>query len=247
MDSQIETYKLILIGDSTVGKTNLLVKYVDRKSPENIISTIGIEFKNKTINLKNGRTIKLQIWDTSGQEKFRALTKNYFRGCSAGLFVFDVTNENSFENISDWLELYNDVNSEKSKKILIGNKIDKIGKRVVDKERMEKFAKENGFNLEPFEVSVQEEKKIDEMFEKIVELLAEKQDGGNNFINTINNSDSTIHNSKDDINHNSNKGNVNNINNNNLNIKSNSNNNKIPSTKLKKEKHTKKGKKKGFC
>ena len=245
MDSQIETYKLILIGDSTVGKTNLLVKYVDRKSPENIISTIGIEFKNKTINLKNGRTIKLQIWDTSGQEKFRALTKNYFRGCSAGLFVFDVTNENSFENISDWLELYNDVNSEKSKKILIGNKIDKIGKRVVDKERMEKFAKENGFNLEPFEVSVQEEKKIDEMFEKIVELLAEKQDGGNNYINTINNIDSTIHNSKDDINHNSNKGNS--INNINLNIKSNSNNNKITSTKLKKEKHTKKGKKKGFC
>ena len=252
MDSQIETYKLILIGDSTVGKTNLLVKYVDRKSPENIISTIGIEFKNKTINLKNGRTIKLQIWDTSGQEKFRALTKNYFRGCSAGLFVFDVTNENSFENISDWLELYNDVNSEKSKKILIGNKIDKIGKRVVDKERMEKFAKENGFNLKPFEISVIDGKKIDEMFEKIVELLTESQNGENNCINIINSNNNIILNSKDDINHNSNKGNgINNINLNinhdNLNSISNSNNNKIPPTKLNKEKHTNKEHRRRFC
>ena len=242
MDSQKETYKLILIGDSTVGKTNLLVKYVDRKSPENVISTIGIEFKNKTINLKNGSTIKLQIWDTCGQEKFRSLTKNYFRGCAAGLFVFDVTNENSFENISEWLKLYNDVNSEKSKKILIGNKIDKIGKRVVDKERMEKFAKENGFNLKPFEISVEDEKKIDEMFEKIVELLTESQNGENNCINIINSNNNIILNSKDDIN------NINlNINNDNLNSISNSNNNKIPPTKLNKEKHTNKEHRRRFC
>ena len=242
MDSQKETYKLILIGDSTVGKTNLLVKYVDRKSPENVISTIGIEFKNKTINLKNGSTNKLQIWDTSGQEKLRSLTKNYIRGSSAGLFVFDVTNENSFENISEWLKLYNDVNSEKSKKILIGNKIDKIGKRVVDKERMEKFAKENGFNLKPFEISVEDEKKIDEMFEKIVELLTESQNGENNCINIINSNNNIILNSKDDIN------NINlNINNDNLNSISNSNNNKIPPKKLNKEKHTNKEHRRRFC
>ena len=177
MDNSMETYKLILIGDSTVGKTNLLTQYVDGKFSEQNISTVGIEFKNKIIELNNGRKFRLQIWDTSGQEKFKSLTKNYFRGCNAALFVFDVTNKNSFDNIQNWLDLYIDVNGEKSKKVIIGNKID-LGKREVDKEVAESFAKERG--LLYFEISAKKSnnKEINDMFVKIVESL-----GFNDFVN----------------------------------------------------------------
>ena len=171
MNNSMETYKLILIGDSTVGKTNLLTQYVDEKFTPNNISTIGIEFKIKIVELKDERKFKLQIWDTSGQEKFMSLTKNYFRGCNAALFVFDVTNHTSFDNIPKWLNLYKDVNGENSKIVLIGNKID-LGDREVDKEEAEDFAKER--DLQYFEISAKEnkDKQINDMFVKIVESLA---------------------------------------------------------------------------
>ena len=168
--SSMETYKIILVGDASVGKTNLLTQYVDEKFTENNISTVGIEFKNKIIELKNGRKIRLQIWDTSGQEKFMSLTKNYFRGCNLALFVFDVTNKTSFDDISMWLDSFKDVNGEKSKRVLIGNKID-LDNRVVEKEEAENFSKEN--DLQYFEISVKENKdnQINDMFVKIFESM----------------------------------------------------------------------------
>ena len=166
----METYKIILVGDVSVGKTNLLTQYVDEKFAENIISTVGIEFKNKIIELENGRNIRLQIWDTSGQEKFISLTKNYFRGCNVALFIFDVTNQTSFDDIPKWLDSYKEVNGEKSKKVLIGNKID-LENRVVVKEEAKNFAEKNG--LQYFEISVKEnkDKEIDNMFIKIFESM----------------------------------------------------------------------------
>ena len=168
--SSMETYKIILVGDASVGKTNLLTQYVDEKFTENNISTVGIEFKNKIIELKNGRKIRLQIWDTSGQEKFMSLTKNYFRGCNLALFVFDVTNKASFDDIQMWLDSFKDVNGEKSKRVLIGNKID-LENRVVEKEEAENFAKEN--DLQYFEISVKEniDNQINDMFVKIFESM----------------------------------------------------------------------------
>ena len=168
--SSMETYKIILVGDSSVGKTNLLTQYVDEKFTENNISTVGIEFKNKIIELKNGMKIRLQIWDTSGQEKFMSLTKNYFRGCNLALFVFDVTNKASFDDIQMWLNSFKDVNGEKSKRVLIGNKID-LENRVVDKEEAENFSKEN--DLQYFEISVKEniDNQINDMFVKIFESM----------------------------------------------------------------------------
>ena len=168
--SSMETYKIILVGDASVGKTNLLTQYVDEKFTENNISTVGIEFKNKIIELKNGMKIRLQIWDTSGQEKFMSLTKNYFRGCNLALFVFDVTNKASFDDIQMWLNSFKDVNGEKSKRVLIGNKID-LDNRVVEKEEAENFAKEN--DLQYFEISVKENKdnQINDMFVKIFESM----------------------------------------------------------------------------
>ena len=239
MRNSIGTYKLILIGDSSVGKTNLLTQYVDGKTSENIISTIGIEFKNKIIELENRRKIRLQIWDTSGQEKFKALTKNYFRGCDAALFVFDVTNKDSFDNIKDWLKLYYEVNGENSKKILIGNKIDKEN-RVINKIELKNFAEDNG--LKPFEISVKNKEGIDEMFKEIIKLLIEPQIEDKNFINDFN------HKSDKDYNLNSNE--IILKNNNDINYSNSNSNRNIDrknSIKLRTDQHNIKVKKKWRC
>ena len=239
MRNSIETYKLILIGDSSVGKTNLLTQYVDGKTSENIISTIGIEFKNKIIELENRRKIRLQIWDTSGQEKFKALTKNYFRGCDAALFVFDVTNKDSFDNIKDWLKLYYEVNGENSKKILIGNKIDKEN-RVINKIELKNFAEDNG--LKPFEISVKNKEGIDEMFKEIIKLLIEPQIEDKNFINDFN------HKSDKDYNLNSNE--IILKNNNDINYSNSNSNRNIDrknSIKLRTDQHNIKVRKKWRC
>ena len=180
----MENYKLILVGDASVGKTNLLTKYVDNKYFPNNISTIGIEFKNKIIELNDGRKIRLQIWDTSGQEKFKALTKNYFRGCNGVLFVFDVTNQSSFDNIPLWINLYNEVNDENSIKILIGNKIDLD--RVVDEKVARIFAEKHG--LKYYEISAKDNKDqtINNMFDEIVKSLAKEQEVDILYNNNIN-------------------------------------------------------------
>ena len=92
--------KLLLIGDSGVGKTNLLLRYADAAFNFNSIPTIGIDFRIKTIELSGGRTVKLQIWDTAGQERFLNITRNYYRGAMGIMIVYDVTNSKSFDNIT---------------------------------------------------------------------------------------------------------------------------------------------------
>jgi len=159
--------KILLIGDTSVGKTALILKYIDKQFSENNMSTIGLEYKDKIIRIKE-KKIKLQIWDTSGQERYRSITKSFYRNANALLFVFDVTNEISFNHIKDWL-----IESENSgkdfKKILVGNKIDLKDKRIIDKERMEQFAKRK--NMKCFEVSAKEGKNVDLIFKEITKLI----------------------------------------------------------------------------
>ena len=95
--------KILILGDCAVGKTSLLLRYTDDNFSESHISTIGVEYKIKSINV-NGKTIKLQIWDTSGQERFRSITKNFFRNADGVLFVYDITNKETFSNIKMWLQ-----------------------------------------------------------------------------------------------------------------------------------------------
>ena len=92
--------KLLLIGDSGVGKTNLLLRYSDAAFSFNNIPTIGIDFRIKTVELKGGRRVKLQIWDTAGQERFLNITRNYYRGAMGIMIVYDVTNSRSFDNVT---------------------------------------------------------------------------------------------------------------------------------------------------
>jgi len=181
----METYKVILVGDVSVGKTNLLTQYVDGEFSEKDNSTIGIEFKNKIIELKNGRKIRLQIWDTCGQEKFMSITKNYFRGCSAALFVFDVTKKDTFNNLEKWLKLFNEFDDEKTTiKILIGNKND-LKPKNVNKEEIDKFTKDHFRKY--FEISAKTNKEnIVKMFDEIVGKLKEKENDNSINDNPIN-------------------------------------------------------------
>ena len=164
--------KILLIGDVDVGKTSILTRYFNNNFSEVTESTIGIEFKTKMF-IRDNLSIKLQIWDTSGQERFKSITQNYFRDADGLLYVFDVTNENSFKSIENWLKMSNDNNNKDFIKILIGNKTDLEG-RSITKEEMEKFKNENSMD-KLFEISAKDNKNISEMFEIIVDLLIGKK------------------------------------------------------------------------
>jgi len=132
-------FKLLLIGDSGVGKSCLLLRFADRKYTESYISTIGVDFKIRTIEL-DGKTIKLQIWDTAGQERFRTITSSYYRGAHGIIIVYDVTDQESFVNIKTWLSEIERYASDTVNKLLVGNKCDLTQKKVVDYETAKDFA-----------------------------------------------------------------------------------------------------------
>lgn len=131
--------KLLLIGDSGVGKSCLLLRFSEDSFTPSFITTIGIDFKIRTIEI-DGKRIKLQIWDTAGQERFRTITTVYYRGAMGILLVYDVTDQKSFENIKTWFGNVEQHASEDVNKILIGNKCDYDEKRVVSAEQGQALA-----------------------------------------------------------------------------------------------------------
>lgn len=133
--------KLLLIGDSGVGKSCLLLRFSDDSFTPSFITTIGIDFKIRTIEL-DGKRIKLQIWDTAGQERFRTITTAYYRGAMGILLVYDVTDEKSFANIRNWIRNIEQHASDNVNKMLVGNKCDMQDKRVVEADRGKALADE---------------------------------------------------------------------------------------------------------
>lgn len=136
-------FKLLLIGDSGVGKSCLLLRFADDSYLESYISTIGVDFKIRTVEL-DGKTIKLQIWDTAGQERFRTITSSYYRGAHGIIVVYDVTDQESFDNVKQWLNEIDRYASESVNKLLVGNKSDLTSKKVVDYQTAKAFADEIG-------------------------------------------------------------------------------------------------------
>ncbi|KAJ5073091.1 ras-related protein rabd2a-like [Anaeramoeba ignava] len=136
-------FKLLLIGDSGVGKSCLLLRFADDTYTESYISTIGVDFKIRTIELE-GKTIKLQIWDTAGQERFRTITSSYYRGAHGIIIVYDVTDQESFNNVKTWLHEIDRYASEHVNKLLVGNKSDLVSKKVVDTDTAKSFADQLG-------------------------------------------------------------------------------------------------------
>ena len=157
-------YKILLIGDSGVGKSSILNRFVDNTYLENNMSTIGVDFKIKTIEL-DGKTIKLQLWDTAGQERFRVITSSYYRGVQGIIIVYDVTNVDTFKNVDFWLSEVQKFASPDVVKILIGNKSDITSKKVIDYTTGCEYA--NEFNMKFIETSAKNNSNIEDVFNKL--------------------------------------------------------------------------------
>jgi Ras-related protein Rab-1A len=154
-------FKLLLIGDSGVGKSCLLLRFADDTYTESYISTIGVDFKIRTIELES-KTIKLQIWDTAGQERFRTITSSYYRGAHGIIVVYDVTDRDSFQNVKQWLHEIDRYACENVNKLLVGNKSDLEAKRAVPTEEAKEFA--DSLGIEFLETSAKNADNVDKAF-----------------------------------------------------------------------------------
>jgi len=153
--------KLLLIGDSGVGKSCLLLRFSEDSFIPSFITTIGIDFKIRTVEL-DGKRIKLQIWDTAGQERFRTITTAYYRGAMGILLVYDVTDDKSFANIRNWIRNIEQHATESVNKMLIGNKCDMVEKKVVDSARGKALSDEYGIKF--LETSAKNSINVEEAF-----------------------------------------------------------------------------------
>eukprot|EP01088_Endostelium_zonatum_P005249 TRINITY_DN1677_c0_g1_i2.p1 TRINITY_DN1677_c0_g1~~TRINITY_DN1677_c0_g1_i2.p1 ORF type:complete len:214 (-),score=53.41 TRINITY_DN1677_c0_g1_i2:526-1143(-) len=169
-------FKLVIIGDSGVGKSCIVVRFAEGTYSETYLSTLGVDFKMKLVEV-DGVKIKLQIWDTAGQERFRTITQSYYRGSNGILIVYDVTDRKSFDNCKYWLTEINKVVNESGEKVvrlLIGNKSDLANERQVPTTEGESLAKQQGLFF--VETSAKDRTGISEAFEKITrEALKNKK------------------------------------------------------------------------
>eukprot|EP00775_Hariotina_reticulata_P004493 gene4493-4746_t len=164
--------KLLLIGDSGVGKSCLLLRFSEDSFTPSFITTIGIDFKIKKIFLDN-KWVKLQIWDTAGQERFRTITSAYYRGAMGILLVYDVTDEASFNNIRDWMRNIRQHASDNVNKILVGNKSDIADeKRAVPYSRGQALA--NEFGMQFYETSAKDNVNVEEVFTSIAKDVMQR-------------------------------------------------------------------------
>ena len=171
MEKKEVLYKILLLGDSSVGKTCFLMRYTDNTFQEIHMSTIGLDYKLKNVQLDDGKMVKIQIWDTAGQDRFRSITKNYYKGAHGIILIYDITNKKSFENVRTWINQIKEEVSEKVSIILVGNKIDDEEHRVVATEDGEKIAKELGLMF--FECSAKSGVNIDSTFNELVKKTVE--------------------------------------------------------------------------
>jgi len=163
--------KILLIGDTEVGKTSILLSYTENYCPDSHLATIGVEYKVKRIKTDK-YNINLQIWDTAGQERFRSITKSFFRNTNGIIFVYDITNRRSFQNVKDWIR---DAETRENgfEKILVGNKLDLAEKRKVVKDEAEEYAKSK--KMEYIETSAKTGEKINDLYTKLVDMILENK------------------------------------------------------------------------
>ena len=175
-------YKILLLGDATVGKTCFLLRYTDDTFLDLHMATIGLDYRLKTMILENHKIVKVQLWDTAGQDKFRAITRNYYKGARGIILIYDVTNIKSYENIKKWINEIKEEISEKVSIVLIANKIDNEPERKISREQGEKLAKDNDVTF--FETSAKTGEGVNEsvfyLVQKIIETDPEIKNKGKN-------------------------------------------------------------------
>ena len=167
MDDEV-TLKFIILGDSGVGKTNLLLRYVGESFSENYIATLGIDFKMKNI-IYNDVKIGLQIWDTAGQERFRSITKSFLKGTDGIIFMYDISKKDSFLNLKNWIAEIDNSKLPDVKFVICGNKIDLEENREVTEEMKKKLSKE--FETDIIEISAKKGIKIEEPFDMLINKI----------------------------------------------------------------------------
>ena len=164
--------KIITLGDSHVGKSCLIVKYLENKFSNSYVSTIGYDLKHKQIILKDGNKVRLTLFDTAGQERFRSIAKNYIRKANGILLIYDISDKSTFISIEKWMENIQDEIDDKIPIILVGNKSDLNNKREVSTEEGKNKAKENGFPF--YETSCKTGVNVNKCFIELAELVHEK-------------------------------------------------------------------------
>ena len=182
-------FKIILIGDSSVGKTNILSRFIRNEFDENSKSTIGVEFGTKNFNL-NDKIIKAQIWDTAGQERYKSITKTYYKGAKGALIVYDITKKDSFQNIDKWIQDLKEFGEEDAAILIVGNKCDLEDKREVTAEEVTKKAEV--YKIAFCETSALKAKNIDYAFQTLIKLVAEKMENKKNKENKYGNKSNVI-------------------------------------------------------
>ena len=169
VENKEHSFKILLLGDTSVGKTCFLKRYTEDTFQDAYLSTIGFDFKFKMVTLKNGKQVKVQLWDTAGQERFRTIAKSYYKGAHGIILIYDVSNPKTYDNIKKWLAQIKEEASSKVCIILVANKIDHE-ERVVTEEEGEKLAK--SFNLKIFESSAKENINVTEAFQEVIENIS---------------------------------------------------------------------------
>ncbi|XP_077102160.1 RAB3D, member RAS oncogene family, a [Siphateles boraxobius] len=164
-------FKLLIIGNSSVGKTSFLFRYADDSFTSAFVSTVGIDFKVKTV-YRNEKRVKLQIWDTAGQERYRTITTAYYRGAMGFLLMYDITNLESFYAVQDWATQIKTYSWDNAQVILVGNKCDLEDDRLVAREDGQRLANELGFQF--FEASAKDNINVKQVFERLVDIICDK-------------------------------------------------------------------------
>ena len=181
-NSKSDFINIITLGESSVGKSSIINRYVENNFDYNFVSTLGVDFRKKNINI-NGEDIRLKIWDTAGQEKFRSIQKQYYRNSDGILLVFDVTKFDTFNVLEEWINSIKNQTSNDIIVVLVGNKID-LNNKVISDDEIKNFANDNKFKY--FLTSAATGKNINEVFDYIVKEIynikskKKKNDGNNN-------------------------------------------------------------------
>lgn len=166
---ELKPLKILLLGNTTVGKSSFFLRYFDNKYNSSSVVTVGVDYKVKTILINNTK-IKLNIWDTAGQDRFKSITKSYYKGADGVLLIFDLTSNRSFLDVSQWISQIKEYSEERTRIVLVGNKCDSE-ERVVLKDEIEKYTNDNCIVY--IEASAKENINVKESFEKLGMMIVE--------------------------------------------------------------------------
>ena len=171
--AKIEDIKVITLGNSEVGKSSFIIKYIDNSFTLYYTATLGIDFKQKKIKLKDGRDVRLRIFDTAGQERFKAVSVSFIKKADGVILIYDISDIESFEAVENWIKSIREIGKDKLPIILVGNKCDlSDDKRMISLKEGQDKADE--FNIPFYETSCKEGINIKEVFEKLVDDIMEK-------------------------------------------------------------------------